>query len=165
MTSLSSRLAQGVSGSCFASLAGSRIGQHQETRRSLSGLHYGSNIAKLLVQSTIVAQHSTFGDGGLLSAFLASRSVLGKKQCNIQREVRESHRLDAGLYWLPQRKKLHGGRSSSQPSAWPCNGSLSCQILQRQQEQVGLCRANSSQPFLPRHQSRHILLVIHSRSS
>lgn len=34
------------------------------------------SISQLLVQSTIVAQHACYGDGGLLSAILASRLVL-----------------------------------------------------------------------------------------
>ena len=46
-------------------------------RLSPPGLHFKDTISKLLVQSTLVAQHACYGDGGLLSAMLASKLVLG----------------------------------------------------------------------------------------
>ena len=41
-----------------------------------SGLHLKDSIAQILVQSTILAQHSCYGDGGLLSGMIASQLVL-----------------------------------------------------------------------------------------
>jgi hypothetical protein len=41
-----------------------------------AGLHFPDIFSRLLVQSTILAQHACFGDGGLLCAMLTCQLVL-----------------------------------------------------------------------------------------